>query len=87
MIELNGVTKRYGSLLAVDGVTFSVNAREYFALVGPNGAGKTTIVRMLLDFSRPTSGSLSLNHLPSIDAGSLVGESATWPRTIVFRRT
>ena len=68
MIELNSVTKRYGSLLAVDDVTFSVKAGEYFALIGPNGAGKTTIVRMLLDFTQPTSGSLSLNDLPSTDA-------------------
>ena len=68
MIELSNVTKRYGSLLAVDNVTFSIKAGEYFALLGPNGAGKTTIVRMLLDFTQPTSGSLSLNELPSTDA-------------------
>jgi ABC-2 type transport system ATP-binding protein len=68
MIELNGVTKRYSSLVAVDNVTFSVKAGEYFALLGPNGAGKTTIIRMLLDFTQPTSGSLSLNQLPSTDA-------------------
>ncbi len=61
MIELNTVTKLYGSLAAVDQVSFSVGAGEYFALLGPNGAGKTTIVRMLLDFTRPTSGSLLLN--------------------------
>jgi len=65
MIELNAVTKRYDSLAAVDNVSFSVEAGEYFALLGPNGAGKTTIVKMLLDFTRPTSGSLSLNGLPS----------------------
>ena len=68
MIELNSVTKRYGSLLAVDNVAFSIKAGEYFALIGPNGAGKTTIVRMLLDFTQPTSGSLSLKELPSTDA-------------------
>jgi ABC-2 type transport system ATP-binding protein len=68
MIELNTATKRYGSLAAVDNVSFSVKAGEYFALLGPNGAGKTTIVKMLLDFTRPTSGSLSLNGLPSTDA-------------------
>lgn len=61
MIELNAVTKLYGSLAAVDHVSFSVGAGESFALLGPNGAGKTTIVRMLLDFIRPTSGSLLLN--------------------------
>jgi ABC-2 type transport system ATP-binding protein len=67
VIELNSVNKRYGSLAAVDDVTFSVKAGEYFALLGPNGAGKTTIVRMLLDFGRPTSGSVLLNGLPSTD--------------------
>jgi ABC-2 type transport system ATP-binding protein len=64
MIELNAVTKRYGPLAAVDNVSFCLKAGEYFALLGPNGAGKTTIVKMLLDFTRPISGSLSINGLP-----------------------
>jgi ABC-2 type transport system ATP-binding protein len=68
MIELNNVTKRYDSLTAVDNVSFSVKTGEYFALLGPNGAGKTTIVKMLLDFIRPTSGSLSLSGIPSTHA-------------------
>ncbi len=68
MIELNTVTKRYGPLAAVDNVSFSVKTGEYFALLGPNGAGKTTIFKMLLDFTRPTSGDLSLNDLPSTHA-------------------
>jgi ABC-2 type transport system ATP-binding protein len=70
MIELNDVTKRYGSLVAVDNVSFSVKAGEYFALLGPNGAGKTTIVKMLLDFTQPTSGSLSLNGVSSTEVAS-----------------
>jgi ABC-2 type transport system ATP-binding protein len=70
MIELNAVTKRYGSLAAVDNVSFSVGDGEYFALLGPNGAGKTTIVKMLLDFTPPSSGSLSLNGFPSTNAAS-----------------
>jgi len=72
MIELKTVTKRYGSLAAVDNVSFSVKAGEYFALLGPNGAGKTTIVKMLLDFTQPTSGSLSVNNLSSTNAASRV---------------
>lgn len=68
MIELNNVTKRYDSLTAVDNVSFSLKAGECFALLGPNGAGKTTIVKMLLDFTRPTSGSLSISGIPSTDA-------------------
>jgi ABC-2 type transport system ATP-binding protein len=70
MIELNAATKRYGSLAAVDNVSFSIKRGEYFALLGPNGAGKTTIVKMLLDFTRPTAGRLSINGLPSTDAAS-----------------
>jgi ABC-2 type transport system ATP-binding protein len=68
MIELKTVTKRYDSLTAVDNVSFSVKAGEYFALLGPNGAGKTTIVKMLLDFTRPTAGSLTISGIPSTDA-------------------
>ena len=70
MIELKAVTKRYGSLVAVDNVSFSVGAGEYFALLGPNGAGKTTIVKMLLDFTEPSSGTLLLNNLASTNAAS-----------------
>ena len=68
MIELKNVTKRYDSFTAVDNVSFSVKTGEYFALLGPNGAGKTTIVKMMLDFTRPTSGSLSLSGIPSTHA-------------------
>lgn len=66
MIELKGATKRYGSLTAVDNVSFSLKTGECFGLLGPNGAGKTTIVRMLLDLTRPTSGSLSINGFSSV---------------------
>jgi ABC-2 type transport system ATP-binding protein len=84
MIQLIDVTKKYGSLVAVDTVSFSVSPGEYFALLGPNGAGKTTIVRMLLDFSRPTSGQLFVNGKPSADPVSrtaigYVGESHRVP--------
>jgi ABC-2 type transport system ATP-binding protein len=68
MIEFNAVTKRYGSLTAVDNVSLSVEQGEYFALLGPNGAGKTTLVKMLLDFTRPTSGTVSVNGISSAGA-------------------
>jgi len=73
MIELRGATKRYGDLTAVDEVSFSVRPGEYFALLGPNGAGKTTIVRMLLDFTRPTAGSVSIGGVPSTQASARIG--------------
>jgi ABC-2 type transport system ATP-binding protein len=68
MIELKNVTKRYGTLTAVDDVSFSVKAGESFALLGPNGAGKTTIVKLLLDFTRPTAGNLTINGIPTSKA-------------------
>jgi ABC-2 type transport system ATP-binding protein len=72
MIELNAATKRYGSLAAVDNISFTIKAGEYFALLGPNGAGKTTIVKMLLDFTQPTSGRLSVNGYPSMHTASRI---------------
>ena len=63
MILLENVTKRYGSLIAVDNVSYTVNKGEFFALLGPNGAGKTTIVRMLLGFSRPTDGTITIDGI------------------------
>ena len=73
MIELTSATKHYDTLAAVEDVSFSVKTGEYFALLGPNGASKTTIVRMLLDFTRPTSGRLSIGGLPSTQAAARLG--------------
>jgi len=57
-IEAERLTKRYGDLLAVDGVSFAVQAGEIFGFLGPNGAGKSTTVRMLTTLLEPTSGRL-----------------------------
>jgi ABC-2 type transport system ATP-binding protein len=66
MITFTSVTKKYGSgALAVDDVSFTVGDGEFFALLGPNGAGKTTLVKMLLDFVKPTRGSVSINGISS----------------------
>lgn len=63
MICLTSVTKKFGSFTAVDNVSYTVEKGEYFALLGPNGAGKTTIVRMLLGFSFPTRGSITIDGI------------------------
>ncbi|KPJ85674.1 multidrug ABC transporter ATP-binding protein [Parcubacteria bacterium SG8_24] len=61
MIEVKGLTKRYGEFTAVDDISFSVAEGEIFAFLGPNGAGKTTTIKMLTTLLRPTSGNIRLN--------------------------
>ena len=56
MIESEGLTKKFGDLIAVDGVSFKVEEGEVFGFLGPNGAGKTTTVRMLCCLISKTSG-------------------------------
>ncbi|MGC9357092.1 MAG: ABC transporter ATP-binding protein [Anaerolineae bacterium] len=56
MIELEGLTKKFDEILAVDRVTLNVRAGEVLALLGPNGAGKTTTVRLLSAILQPTAG-------------------------------
>jgi len=60
VIEVEKLTKRYGTLLAVNDISFSVRKGEVFALLGPNGAGKTTIVEIIDTIRTPTSGNVSL---------------------------
>jgi ABC-2 type transport system ATP-binding protein len=55
-VEVEGVTKRFGSTLALDDVSFSVQSGEVLALLGPNGAGKTTVIRVLTTLLKPDSG-------------------------------
>jgi ABC-2 type transport system ATP-binding protein len=60
MIETHGLTRRYGAMCAVDGLTLEVHAREVFGVVGRNGAGKSTLVKMLTTLLPPTSGSAAI---------------------------
>ena len=55
-IELDGLTKRFGDVLAVDDLDLTVEEGEIFGFLGPNGAGKSTTIDILLDFVRPTDG-------------------------------
>ena len=57
-LAVQGLVKRYGSITAVDGISFTVRWGEIFGLLGPNGAGKTTTIRMLITLTRPTAGEL-----------------------------
>ncbi len=59
-IEVDKLTKRYGDLLAVDDISFTVSKGEVFAFLGPNGAGKTTTVEVIETIRKPTSGKVTL---------------------------
>ena len=58
--ELRQVTKRYGTITALDNVTLAIEPGKVTAVLGPNGAGKTTAVRLMLGLTRPTTGSARL---------------------------
>jgi len=60
VIEVNGLTKRYGHTVAVDGIDLKIEAGEVFGLLGPNGSGKTTTILMLLGLTEPTGGTVSV---------------------------
>ena len=59
-IVVQGLTRRYGAVMAVDGISFDVGAGEIFGLLGPNGAGKTTALECILGLGRPDAGRISV---------------------------
>ncbi|MER6422042.1 ABC transporter ATP-binding protein [Streptomyces sp. NPDC001137] len=61
MIELEGLTKRYGEKLAVNNLTFTVRPGMVTGFLGPNGAGKSTTMRMMLGLDRPTAGGVRID--------------------------
>jgi ABC-2 type transport system ATP-binding protein len=64
MIEVCGVTKRYGSMLAVDDLSFTVRPGMVTGFLGPNGAGKSTTMRLILGLDRTTAGTVTVNGKP-----------------------
>jgi ABC-2 type transport system ATP-binding protein len=85
VIRCRGLTKRYGSTVAVDGLDLTVEAGQVFGFLGPNGSGKTTTMRMLLGLVRPTAGRAWLNgrRLPDPEGlarvGAMIEEPALYP--------
>lgn len=60
VVRLEQVTKRYGNVVALDGVDLEIRSGEFVALLGPNGAGKTTAISLMLGLREPTAGSVTL---------------------------
>lgn len=77
IIRTDGLTKDYGHVLGLDGLTLEVEEGEVVGFLGPNGSGKTTTIRLLLDLLRPTRGSATIGgfdcHRQSLQARRLVG--------------
>ncbi|MBV6495118.1 MAG: ABC transporter ATP-binding protein [Acidobacteria bacterium ACB1] len=63
MINVQGLTKRFGSFTAVDDVSFEVREGETFALLGPNGSGKSTILKCIAGLIKPTSGEITVRGI------------------------
>jgi len=61
LIRIDGVTKRFGTTLAVDNVSLEIQTGEFFALLGPSGCGKTTLMRLIAGFETPDSGSIFID--------------------------
>src|SRR5690554_4500374 len=93
MIELIGLTKKFGNVTAVNNLSFTVRKGEIFGLLGENGAGKTTTLRMLATMLKPTSGTARLAGIDIIESPEEVrgrvgilfgGESGLYDRLTVY---
>ena len=74
MLEVKRLSKKFGSTIAVDDISFEVQPGKIFGLLGPNGAGKTTTMRMILNIVKPSSGQIIFNGDKSLsDLYNLVG--------------
>ncbi|MGA2165746.1 MAG: ABC transporter ATP-binding protein [Solirubrobacteraceae bacterium] len=80
IIEVNGLTKRYGEREALRGVSFEAGLGEMVAVIGPNGAGKTTLLSILAGVQPPSAGSVSL---PSGEVGWVPQQPALYSRLSV----
>ncbi|MGJ0637041.1 high-affinity branched-chain amino acid ABC transporter ATP-binding protein LivG [Xenorhabdus bovienii] len=89
LLQVSGLTMRFGGLLAVDNVELALNQGEIVSLIGPNGAGKTTIFNCLTGFYRPTCGMIKLRekHLEGLSGQEIarLGVIRTFQHVRLFR--
>ena len=89
ILEIKGLTKRFGGLTAVNDVSFGVKEKEILSVIGPNGAGKSTLFKLISSFLKPTSGEVLFkgerisNLAPHIAARK--GVVRTFQETTIFR--
>ena len=84
-VDVQSVTKTFGSLRALNGISLQVRQGEIYGLLGPNGAGKTTLIRAIVGLVAPTSGSIEVlgRRLPNLDVlrqvGYMTQQAALYP--------
>lgn len=90
LIEAVHLGKRFGGIIAVNGVDFAVHAGELVGLIGPNGSGKTTLINLLTGHLRPTSGKITVNGASVADLPpegfAALGVARTFQITQLFSR-
>lgn len=90
-IEVNGITKKFGGLTAVDHVDFEIEQGKITAIIGPNGAGKSTFFNLINGFHKPTSGNIffegrDITKLP-VHQGARLGIARTFQTTHLFEQS
>lgn len=89
ILEVNGLTKRFGGLVAVNQVSFSVREKEILSVIGPNGAGKSTLFKLISSFLKPTSGEVLFKGQKISDLSPHIaarkGVVRTFQETTIFR--
>src|SRR3990170_1033384 len=90
-LVLENLTKRFGPVVALDGISFTVERGQVFGFLGANGAGKTTTMRIILDILRPDGGTATWDGTPTTDVprrtwGYLPEERGLYPRLEVLEQ-
>jgi branched-chain amino acid transport system ATP-binding protein len=89
LLEIAGLTQRFGGLVAIDGLTFGIERGAIAALIGPNGAGKSTVFNVVSGIYRPTAGTLTFDGAPiagrSPDRIARAGIARTFQNIRLFR--
>jgi len=70
MIQFKGISKRYGSFLALDGISFEIGQGEFASVVGSSGAGKSTLIKLLICEEEPTAGEIWINNVNVLTLGT-----------------
>lgn len=92
-LVLHQVSKRFGTVLAVDQVSINIQPKEFVAIIGPTGCGKTTLLRLIAGFEAPASGQIFIHgqcvtHVKAKDRGvrMVFQNNALWPHMQVYSR-